>query len=199
MDPDAIDPRASQFSELWHANQKRRSYDIIRVYNPTNEDFHVQYDVNLYQKIAAKTTTDVPRFIADRYAYHMFVKIVNDEAKRMHDEDLKKRDVEGKPRYSDKYVENLETYNTQSYPKTNDNELKDKIYPTLILGLVSKVGMDRPPGIDQKGSSLFEGDDLIRVENLMNKRIDEVEQKPLVTTDFSGLSKKLNVDDVTND
>ncbi len=147
----------SQVEENWHQEQKRKQYDVIRVINPDSvtvqgkvysfppEDFFVEYDTNQWQRIPKGTTTDVPHYIALRYVEHKKNDIINKVAQKMHDELLADREKKGLQRYTDKYAENKETYETNPFPKTNDAELTYELYSQLWLGLVYEFGKDKPP------------------------------------------------------
>lgn len=147
----------SAVEEQWHFEQRRKSFDIIRVSNPTTvivqeksyvfnpKDFYVMYDTNQFQKFPPDTTLDVPRHIAVRYVEHKKDEIVNEVNKRMHDAFIQDRRIKGLPDYKDKSVENDETYLTQAYPKSNDPEIIAEIYDQLWIGLVLESGRDIPP------------------------------------------------------
>lgn len=168
--------------EAWHREQERKKYDIIRVSNPTPKDFYVKYDTGRYQKIAANSTADIPRYMAIRYLTHMKDQILHEEAERMHDEYIAERDAKGLPRYTDKATENKETYETQAYPKTNDPVLIQKVFSQLWVGLVYEFGRDIPPEQSQNDPRSGEVDltppEIRIMEKLDNKRID-FEQSPV--------------------
>lgn len=143
--------------EAWHTEQRRKQYDIIRVKNPAivtvkgiqyeldTEDFYVEYDTNQWQKISFNTTVDIPQYIAIRYVEHKKDDIVNKIVKKMHDEFIEMRRLKGMPDYKDKASENAETYETASYPKTNDENVIAELYNQLWIGIVHKIGQDKPP------------------------------------------------------
>lgn len=131
--------------EAWHIEQERKKYDIIRVKNPTNQDFYVMYDLNQHQKIPANSTVDIPRYIATRYITHMKDNIVNVTVKQMHDRDMAERKEKGMTTFKSKWEENEETYLTAEYPKTNDPTVMEKIIGDLWIGLVYEFGRDIPP------------------------------------------------------
>lgn len=146
MDEDMFGSRPqTQVEEAWHNEQRRKQYDIIRIKNPTSEDFFVMYDVNQYQKVPANTTLDVPRYIATRFITHMKDKIINDMATKMHDEVMADRDKKGFPAFKDKAAENAETYLSANFPKTDDLVLSQKVIGDLWIGIVHEFGRDVPP------------------------------------------------------
>ena len=142
--------------EAWHNEQKRKQYDIIRVASPKsitlkgvtydlpNEPFLLEYDTNQYQRIEFDSEVDIPYYMARGYVEHKKDDIINFITKKMHDEYLAERDKKGLPRYTDKFTENKETYETQDYPKSNDVAVVTELYDQLWLGMVHEFGKDRP-------------------------------------------------------
>lgn len=143
--------------ESWHNEQRRKQYDIIRVKNPVKiringvehtlpqKDFFVEYDTNQYQKIEYGLTKDIPRHIATRFIQHKKDEIVNYIVQKMHDEAIELRRKQGLPEFRDKATENAETYETSSYPRTNDPKVMAEIIDQLWVGLVLESGRDMPP------------------------------------------------------
>ena|SRR5258708_1095203 len=128
MDPDvSIDLTGTKpktlVEEAWHNEMKRKQYDIIRVKNPTNSDFYVEYDLNQHQKFPANSTLDVPRYIAERFIVHMKDQIVNDMSQKQHDKQIEERRSKGMPEFTSKYEENIATYNAANYRGTSNVEL----------------------------------------------------------------------------
>jgi hypothetical protein len=177
-------PQPSAVEEQWHFEMRRKSFDIIRLANPSSirvqgklhtfgpHDFYVEYDTHQFQKFPPDTYLDVPRHIAVRYVEHKKDEIINAIAKNMHDDYIKDRDVKGLPRYTDKYTENQETYVTQDYPKSNDPVLIAEIYDQLWVGLVLESGRDIPP------------------PDANNPRSGEVDLKPASEKALENMSKK---------
>lgn len=165
----------SATEEAWHTEQRRRQYDIIRVLNPLQEDFYVEYDTNQFQKVPAGTMRDVPRYIAERYCKHLTDKIVHDMSQKMHDDAIKERQSKGFPNFKSKYDENEETYNAADYPKTNDPLVVKPIWDKLWVGLVSEVGRDVPPQVADKRANEINLDpfDQQMLKQLQNKRVDD--------------------------
>lgn len=206
--------------EAWHTEQKRKMYDIIRVKNPTNEDFYVEYDTNQHQRIPANSTIDIPHYIAIRYVNHMKDHLIHREAQEMHDTQLAERDKKGLPRYTDKYTENKETYETTPYPKTNDPIKIGEIYDELWVGMVYEFGRDKLPTSQDPRSGEV---NITPVEQqaleALSKRRVAPEDGPLAqfqarpsmpppvnpsppmpqATGFADLSRKLNPEEITSE
>lgn len=158
--------------EAWHTEQRRRQYDIIRVKNPTDSDFYVEYDTNQHQRVPANSTLDMPRYIAERYCKHMTDKIIHGIAQQMHDDVIKERNAKGFPPYKHKSEENEDTYLSANFPKTNDPKVAQPIWDKLWVGLVTEVGRDRPPEdhrYDEVKRDLFE---VQMLKQLQDKRVE---------------------------
>ena len=145
-------PQQAQ-QEQWHREQERRSFDVIRVKNPTSKDYFVEWD-HRYHKVPAESTADVPRFVATKYCRDMKDKIIHEMGQRMHDEHIAYRVKNGQPAYNNKYEENYATYMTEPYPKTNDWELAAKIYADLWVGLVMEWGKDVPTNVNPRAGEV---------------------------------------------
>ena len=159
--------------EAWHNAQRRKQYDIIRICNPTDKDFYVEYDTNQHQRVPALCTIDVPRHIAFRYIHHMKDSIINDMAQKMHDEFITERRLKGLPDYKDKAAENAETYETASYPKTNDEKLMAEIIGKLWVGIVAEYGRDILPPEVSTSTGVDQTPTVDRIlESFSNRRVD---------------------------
>lgn len=187
----------SALEEAWHQEQRRKSFDIIRVKNITTatlfgityelpvKDFYIMYDTNQYQKIPAGSTFDLTYSRAKLFVEHKKDEIVNFIVKKMHDEFLEERSRKGMPSYTDKYVENKETYETQSYPKTNDLAVIEELYGQLWVGLVLSAGRDLPPPelLDPRSGEIDMKSNSAKVlEKLATKKVPESQLSPQDST-----------------
>lgn len=207
----------SPIEEAWHNEQRRKQYDIIRVNNPTNEDFYVMYDVNQYQKVPANSKIDVPRYIATRYITHMKDRIINAMIADKHQKDMEERDKKGFPGYKSKWEENQETYMSSSYPKTDDPKLMTDVIDGLWVGLVYEFGRDIPPeNVNPRSGEVDLTPPEMRIlENLDKRRVDPSDtpvrtyqptytpppsQVPVAPpSSFSQMNERLSASDVTNE
>lgn len=184
--------------EAWHREMRRRSNDVIRVSNPTNEDFVVQWDYN-YHRIPANSTADVPRYIATKYCRDMKDKIINDQNQKKHDEELKERRKSGFPDFKNKYEENQETYERQDYVRTNNYTVSAEIYDKLWVGVVYEFGKDLPPRKDPRSGEVDITPDEIKIlQNLDKKRVSDI-PSAIQTDDkpFTAKRSKATVDEVS--
>jgi len=204
--------------EAWHNEQRRKSFDIIRVKNPTNEDFYIEYDTNQYQKVPANATIDIPRHMAVRYIVHMKDKIINGRAQKMHDDYLKEREAKGLARYTNKYEENKETYETAPYPKTDDPKLIKELFDELWVGVVNEAGKDRLPQVvdSRSGEVDMRSAETQVMDTLANKRVAMTDMPPMQVNQvptppeqpviqdmqarvspFSAMNERLSADEIT--
>lgn len=77
------DVNVDQKKTAWHQEQERRSGDLLRVYNPTDEDYVIEWDRRGGTKrfrVKAKGEEVMTRFIAEKYIREMYQKIITEEA-----------------------------------------------------------------------------------------------------------------------
>ncbi len=157
--------------QAWRDEQVRRSNDIVRVYNPTEEDFVVVWE-GFRHKVPAKGTLDTVRYIAETYMRDMHVKLVNEENQKKGEEMLAKRSKSGAQPFESKWHENQEIWN--KLPKTDDRELKAKNYDILLVGMVKEFGKDDIPTRSGNVPLDLRSDDEKILESLRNKRVTEL-------------------------
>jgi len=189
--------------EAWHAEQYRRSLDIIRVKNPTSKDFFIEWD-HRFHKVPANGTADVYRFLATNYCRSMKDQIINEMNQQMHDEAIVERQKKGLPAFNNKYEENYATYMTDPYPKTNDWNLAAKIYADLWLGLVSEWGKDNPNEVNPRAGEVDQKPEEIKIlESMQTKRVTSVPmavqgetQVPEPAFSFSSMKQQVNKEEL---
>lgn len=153
-------------AERWHAEMKRRSDDLLRVSNPftvniagkpfnltlamrpdlspdfsSNGDYFVSWEQGRH-RIPFNGTSDVVRYIADKFTREMAVHIINAYVKVEGEKLLARAGKEKPDILLDKYLENQSVW--MKLPRTDDEKLLTEIYPQLQLGIVHKFGMDAP-------------------------------------------------------
>ncbi|MBZ5529724.1 MAG: hypothetical protein LAN71_17745 [Acidobacteriia bacterium] len=129
--------------EIFHRELERRSFDIIRIKNPDNQDFFAEWDKR-YWKVPAQGTLDVPRYVAIKYCKDKAVDTINKLNQKMHDQEMEERNKKGFTAFESKWHEEQATYTQPRYPKTNDKELLTKLYSEYWVGLVYEYGKDQP-------------------------------------------------------
>ncbi len=222
----------------WHQEMKRQEYDVVRIKNPRivtvqgklydlpafktisfTPDVWIMYDVGQYQKVPYGAVIDVPRARARLFATHRKDEIVNFVTQKMHDEFIDQRRLKGFPEYTDKAIENKETYESAAYPKTNDPQIISEIFDQLILGITVRATQDTPPpeidphsgevdlkpadakGFDQIASRMVDNNETPTMQAPAPQYTphETVQTRPVVTSPFSALNQKLDVNDVTNE
>lgn len=189
--------------EAWHREQYRRSLDVIRVKNPTQKDFFIEWD-HRFHKVPAQGTADVYRFLATNYCRDMKDKIINEMAQKLHDESIADRAKKGLPAFNNKYEENYATYMTDPFPKTNDWNLAGKIYADLWVGLVSEWGKDDPREVNPRAGEVdLKPEETKLLESLQSKRVSSSPmpvhgetQVPEPSFSFSSMKQQVNKEEL---
>lgn len=132
--------------EALFREMERKSLDTLMVYNPTDADYKVIWDKRSF--VIPASTKDLghgkgkmilPRYIAEKYAKEMKDILITREA-----DEMVKKQVE---KHYDAGREQLDSYSinvkfADKAPKTNDMQRVEKIYNTLILGIVQEFSGD---------------------------------------------------------
>lgn len=146
MDPQ--NKKANQVFEEYKRELLRSSMDTIRVANPSDQDYFVDWD-GFKHKVPAKGEASLPRYIAKKYVQEMKDQIINRSA----DEEIEK--IKGnlmKQGNADPiYNANLQLSRAPDRFSTSNEALIAKIYPTLWLGVESKYGLDSVPAEATQG------------------------------------------------
>lgn len=188
----------SESEYAWHREQERRALDIIRVLNPTNKDYYIDWD-HRFHKVSANATADIPRFVATKYCRDMRTQIINTINQESHDKTMAERSRTGKGSFESKYHENIDVYD-KGIPTTDFN-LSAKIYAQLWVGLVYEYGKDMPPPTPGQRTNDMTPDETRILQSLFNKKVDLAPNKDLVQTEnpFSNLPKQDILEELTSD
>lgn len=172
----------------------RISQDDCMVYNPTEEDFYIEWDN--YRHLVPSKTKDIgwglgkrecKRYLAQWYCRHMKDKLINELGEKKAEEMLAKRFKEGKEEYTDFYVKSNEIY--AKVPRTDDPKLMAEVYPTLFLGVIREFGLDIPE--ENRGAGFDEKTSEEKImEQLSKLKYQEAPQTPAPTIKLSGMSAK---------
>lgn len=164
-------PGMSPTEELWHAEQERRSRDIIRIANPTDKEFVIIWGhPPKYFRVPANGTLDVDRYLAEAYWRDMTVQMINEMGVKM-GADLIERISKTKPDVMyDDYLIQKEVWD--KVPRTDNEKILRELTPKLWLGLVRKYGLDIP----KQESSYPEMD----LRNQQEKILGDMEDKVVV-------------------
>lgn len=140
---DTLAPGMPMAQELWHAEQERKSHDIIRIGNPTDKDFFIQWGhPPKFFKVPAQGTLDVDRYLAEAYWRDMTVQMINEMGQKLGEELLERVGKQKPDVLLDEYLKQKEVWD--KVPRTNDEKLLLELTPKLWLGLIRKHGLDIP-------------------------------------------------------
>lgn len=144
--------------EAIHREMERVSLDWCMIYNPTDEDFYIDW-LPWHHLVPNKNKDlgwgagmlETQRYLARWYCEHMTVNILNKRGKEEGEKMLAKRSEEGKVPLT-QYEEQQAVW--AKVPKTNDEKELMALYPILFLGVSREFGMDmtqeKPYEVDQK-------------------------------------------------
>jgi len=163
--------------------RRMRSLDIIKVHNPTSEDFVFWDDkygparqrviVPKIQKDLGKGkgNNDVPRYLAQRYVKKMIEQMINKMAQKQWDK--RKPEIRMLPKAEQLHIQETELV------RTNDKKTWGELFPKLWLGVVQKYGGESiaDPGDDipvMTGNSMS---DILENSGLADKPYEESNDK----------------------
>lgn len=128
------DPRGDALKK----EMERSSLDIIRVYNPTDEDYILDWD-GFKHRIPAKQQKSLQRYLATKYCREMKNQLINKmadtELEKLKQSLIEKGDTDAVYNANDRFQR-------QNKYRTNDLELIKKIYKDIWLGVESAYGRD---------------------------------------------------------
>jgi len=123
---------------------ERRSNDLLRVYNPMDEDAVVIWDLRSGGKIfrvPAKQEAVFPRYISEKYIKEMYDKILNDKAHDAIVKENKRRIDAGMAAMDKTFKTNEQMVFEQKFYNPNNEEAK-KIISLLYVGVETQYGVD---------------------------------------------------------
>src|SRR3990167_1304515 len=123
---------------------ERRANDILRVYNPTDKDYVIEWDrkngTKLF-RVPAKSEASLLRYIAEKYIHEMFEKITTEKIDQSVIIENKRRGDKGFP-VMNRWQEQLQFEGSVSNITPDDAR---KIIAVLYVGLDQEYGIDRIP------------------------------------------------------
>ncbi len=134
---------ANDNQSSYHYELERRANDLLRVYNPTNEDYIVVWDKKSGGKVfrvRAKQEEVLFRYIAEKYIREMFQKMINDEVDKAvikANEDRVAKGMAEMTKYAEQY-----RFESPLLQPTSDKARK--------MIAILYVGVDREYGIDNE-------------------------------------------------
>lgn len=166
--------------ELVHRELYRKSQDDCMVYNPTDEDFTIEWEPGLRFLVPNRNKDigwgngrrEVKRYLAEWYCRHMKDHMINKIGKERTEELLAQR-PKGEA-FVTKWHEN--TWLGPQIPRTDDPELTKEIYQTLFLGVTHEFGLDTTKTVAD-GTEYKSAEEKI-METIANKRYEAAEALP---------------------
>jgi len=123
---------------------ERRANDILRVFNPTDKDYVVEWDrkngTKLF-RVPAKSEASLLRYIAEKYIHEMFSRITTEKIDQSVINENKRRIDKGFPVMT-RWQEQLQFEGSISNVTPDDAR---KIIAVLYVGLDQEYGIDRLP------------------------------------------------------
>jgi hypothetical protein len=194
-------PRDSKEQEAYKRELERRAFDSIRIYNPTDDDFIINWDVNSRHLVPNKNK-DIGfgkgqlvtyRYLAEFYRRHMKDKIINMMADKALGELKDKFEKSGLDNWLHKANEQFQ--NTSKF-RTDNPELVEKIFRELWIKVEKEFGNDTLESEDKPTNALNH----LSVEEQISRKLEKegynrtipVEQ-PVVST--SSTDVPISLDD----
>jgi len=137
--------------EAWHNEQRRKSQDLIRVFNPTDEDYVLIWDEGGAQSkfIIPNQNKDMgwgkgqrvmQRYLAQKYTREIITKIINTRQDVKLEELKKKLQKQGATNIP--FNANSELMSTQGV-RTDDPQVRQPLEDIIWMGIEEEFGMDR--------------------------------------------------------
>jgi len=124
---------------------KRRSMDIIKLYNPLNEPFETIYD-SFRHVIPAKSEDSFPRYIAQKWIKEFIDDQINKEEQKRIDKENESRKSKGWDPISPQEREQFDI----RYKLTTDNEeLRKQWLKIIYKGVTKEYGATTPERIEK--------------------------------------------------
>ena len=162
------DPRG----EALKKEMERSSLDVIRVYNPTNRDYVLDWD-GFKHRIPAKQQKSLQRYLASKYCREMKNQLINEMADKELD-NLKQTLIDKGD--TDAVYNANDRFQRQSKYRTNDIELIKKIYKDIWLGVESAYGRDDMEPEKAENSKLYASaeDEVLASMNMEFREPEEI-------------------------
>jgi len=131
-------------NDAWHAEQRRKSQDLIRVYNPTEEDYILIWDTERFiipskdhNKGWGNGMRVMQRYLAQKYTKEMVDKILTERQDKQLAERIIKLNTQGNE---------YPTYNANMQMqglRTDSPSLREPLEDSIWLGIEEEFGVDR--------------------------------------------------------
>ncbi|SRR5258706_3625912 len=181
--------------EAWHNEQERKSKDLVRVYNPTNKDFRVNWDGNIFV-IPAKSEKTLIYYVATKYVRDMKDQLINEqnekELARLLAERVSKGQLELTPYERQTLIDKM--------PHTDNEKLVGEIYSTLWLGIEEEFGLDGVVEMEEERLATIPVEEKV-LANMQRRYVPKVQseadsealQKPDVPSNHKKIAEEVSI------
>ena len=200
MDPKVEDTRKK---DAFLRELERKSLDTLMVYNPTDQDYFVEWD-RRFHRIPAKNKNagfgngrmELVRYLAEKYAREMKNKLITEDNDQRLDsikERMRKAGIQDVVLNANIEFERLHEL------RTDYDTLIKKYYDILILGVVREYGMDMPMTGDIKQIDVTKTPEELVLENLSKHYIDGeiIETESVPSPPPKVVKEKASLEEVT--
>lgn len=181
----------------YHQEMQRRANDLLRVKNPLNQDYVVEYDrANGVKQfiVPAKGEAVHLRYIAEKYIKELYQKILNERAARKVAEENTRRRESGMAEM-DKTLRSGEQMQFESPLLNPDTEEKRRIISMLYVGVENEYGVvSKQTGEQEESPQSF--DDLLED---VQESVDRGSYTPTSTEENASQSESGEEDSLEND
>jgi hypothetical protein len=174
-------PQPDKKKSSYQQELERRSNDLLRVFNPKNEDHIVEWDrkngTKLF-RVPAKTEAVLPRYIAEKFIKEMYNKMIIEEATEAITKENKRRIKVGMAEL-DKTQKTGEQEQFESRFYLGNNEKSRQIIALLYMGLETEFGVDRTyqPEAEKMTTAQSFGESLAEVQQEKDSGIKRTKDK----------------------
>lgn len=138
-------PKLTPEEESWHREQERMSKDTVRVYNPTNKDYRVNWDNNIFV-VPALSEKPLIFYVAKKYCQDMKDEMINAQNEEALAQEIISRASKGFAEWT--------PYEKQAFiskqPRTDNEKLVRDIYAKLWLGIEEEFGLDAEVNFEEE-------------------------------------------------
>ena len=157
-------PQPDRKKSSYQVELERRSNDLLRVYNPFDEDQITVWDKRSGGKIfrvPAKQEAVLIRYIGEKYIKEMYDKILNDKARDAILKENERRISVGMAAMDKTFKTNEQMVFEQKFYNPSNEEAK-KIISLLYVGVETEYGIDREYQAKQESESSREFGDVLK-------------------------------------
>ena len=168
-------------SSLIHREMARKSQDVHRVLNPTNEDYKLVWD-GYVDTVPAGKTLDVETFKVDKYLREMTDLILSERQQKAVDEENKRRRDRGE-KEMEKWTGEAQHVLEGKFALekgVGNLEARMKVYKQLYVGLVKEYGIEK---VERQKTEATPSTHDELMSQILGMKVPESESKPPILTE----------------